>query len=419
MILIATSILMLGITMLLHTIMYLLVGITSNSNSSSIALPTAIDTSWYPPLNTSVSWLPSAINGTGTYGFIFNSSQTPVGVGYGTYNWCNMPHVRRQEYERPPAAYRLKYVEVIHRHHKRTPYAANCFPVEPEHWSCADEGLFYYAEPLNEGRPVAVNRSAPTYWSVFKDAQNPFSSMAGGFPGDCEFPQITRGGLDDAWQHGRDLFGVYRDLLGLIPDAQDEGTAPQGTFSCQCLYPVTSLCFRSGFGLAVPCLPSALSRMCLTLSLTTLAGVSFRVTNNVITSQVASMVLNGMFNMSSASSPIPLLVQPSTIDSLEPTYSCPAAASLQDTYGPGSTNPTWQAHLSESAPLYSALDRISGVSPSASDWHVSWDHYFDNLSARLCHSKPLPCNASDPTLCVTEAMANEVFRLGEWEYSWM
>ena len=186
----------------------------------------AADTSWYPPRNWSVNSLSSAINDTGTYGFIFNSSSTPSSVPYPTYNWCNMPHVRRQEYVRAPEGYTLRYVELIQRHHKRTPYAANCFPVETTPWSCADAGLFYYGEPLDP----QGNASAATYWTVFQGAQNPFNYVGGGCTGNCGFPQITRAGLDDAWEHGRDLYRVYHDELHLIPDAP-QGQVPRGRLS--------------------------------------------------------------------------------------------------------------------------------------------------------------------------------------------
>jgi hypothetical protein len=53
------------------------------------------------------------LNGTGTNSFVFNSSQLPVGTPYGTYNWCNMPHVRAQEYPRASEEYELVYVEVL------------------------------------------------------------------------------------------------------------------------------------------------------------------------------------------------------------------------------------------------------------------------------------------------------------------
>lgn len=81
-------------------------------------------------------------------------------------------------------------------------------------------------------------------------------------------------------------------------------------------------------------------------------------------------------------------------------------------------NSTWVAHLERTQALFEKLDTISAVSPDASDWHVSYDHYFDNLSARLCHNKPLPCNIDDPSKCIAEIEANEVFRLGEFEYSY-
>lgn len=323
-----------------------------------------VDLSWHAPNNSSVGDLSSAINGSGTYNFVFNSSQTPRSLPYSTYNWCNMPHVRPEEYEQPPTdRYKLEYVEVIHRHHKRTPYAANTFPVETDRWSCGDATLYRYGMPTS----LSGNRSAQAYLQALTDSVNPYAP-AGYPPYDCQFPQTTREGLDDSWQHGRDLYAVYHDRLRFIPDEEiDE-------------------------------------------------KVSFRVTNNVITSQVAGMLANGMFGVSG---PFPLHVQPSAVDSLEPSYPCPAANDGFAAIGPDSENPTWQSHLRASQRLFDRLDRISGIDPSSSDWHRSWDHYFDNLSARLCHGMPLPCNAEDPALCITQADADEVFRLGEFEYSWL
>ena len=53
--------------------------------------------------------------------------------------------------------------------------------------------------------------------------------------------------MEDSWQHGADLIGVYRDLLGFLPSQDEPGSSK----------------------------------------------VKYRVTNNVITSQVAGMVVNG------------------------------------------------------------------------------------------------------------------------------
>ena len=88
---------------------------------------------------------------------------------------------------------------------------------------------------------------------------------------------------------------------------------------------------------------------------------------------------------------IPLAVQPASIDSLEPKYTCDAGTALYASYGVESTNPNWTEHLTASQPLFNILDGISGVAPSDPGFHQSWDHYFDNLSSRLCHGKPLPC----------------------------
>lgn len=276
-----------------------------------------------------------------------------------------MPHARRSEYPEMNSSYVLEYVEVIHRHHKRTPYADNTFPIETYPWYCDDEALFFYGAP----QPTqGANHSTNTYWSVYTSSSNPLAPS--GFNGTCRFPQITREGLEDSWQHGKDLYGVYYELLGFLPEKYDPNL------------------------------------------------VSFRVTNNVITSQVAGMVTSGIFGDKSQQD-LFLLVQPASIDSLEPTYTCLAASRNFSTYGIGSSNPGWTLHLKAASDLFKNLDAVSGVLPTDSGFHMSFDHYFDNLSARLCHAKPLPCNSSNSSLCVTQEMADEVFRLGQYEYSYL
>lgn len=249
----------------------------------------------------------------------------------------------------------------IHRHHKRTPYAANTFPYEAISWSCSNEGLFYYGQPLN---PVS-DSAASTYWQVYTSTSNPLAPT--GFNGTCQFPQITRTGFEDSWQHGKDLFGVYHDLLNFLPAKKDNTS-------------------------------------------------SFRVTNNVITSQVGGMVVNSMYP--SSTGPFPLLIQPASIDSLEPAYSCASATLLAGNYSSGSTNANWTLHLNASKALYAQLDAVSGVSPTDAGFHMSFDHYFDNLSAKQCHAKPLPCNITNPALCVTQEQADTVYRLGQYEYAY-
>lgn len=199
--------------------------------------------------------------------------------------------------------------------------------------------------------------------------ENPFEATTTGWKGSCQFPQITSAGLDDSWQHGADLYGVYGDLLGFLPARDDE----EETWRKQ---------------------------------------VKYRVTNNVITSEVAGMVINGMWGTTAS---VPLLIQPSGVDSLEPDYTCDSS-STQFNDIESSNNTAWEAHLDAAQSLYETLDSISGVPSDDSGFHVSFDHYYDNLSARQCHAKPLPCNATTGE-CITQELADEVYRLGNWEYS--
>ncbi|KAF2722544.1 phosphoglycerate mutase-like protein [Polychaeton citri CBS 116435] len=317
---------------------------------------------WHAPQNWQVNDLDQVVNGSGIYGWTFDSSHNdPAST---KYNWCNMPHLAPHNYPHPPKGYKLEYVEVLHRHHKRTPYASNTFPEEAYVWDCNDEGLFFSGQPL---QPLS-EASANTYWDVYTSDANPL--RPDGFNGSCQFPQQTRGGLEDSHRHGADLKAVYGDMLRFIPSQYD---------------------------------PDVLS---------------YRVTNNVITSQVASMLVSGMYP-SLASKDVPLLIQPASIDSLEPAYPCPASDDLFSSYGVGSSSSAWLKHLQASQSLYKRLDALSGVSPTDPGWHKSWDHYFDNLSARLCHNKPLPCQIGNASNCVDTSTAEDVFRLGEYEYSFI
>ena len=144
--------------------------------------------------------------------------------------------------------------------------------------------------------------------------------------------------------------------------------------------------------------------------------VLFRVTNNQITSQVAGMFINGMWDTTES---IPLLIQQEDIDSLEPKYRCVAASNLFSAIE-SSSNPEWEEHLNKGKHIFTTLDHISGVPGSDEGFHASFDHYFDNLSARQCHGKPLPCKLVDgrnSSTCVGQELADAVYRMGQWEYS--
>lgn len=78
----------------------------------STAQNTSVDLGWHAPKKSWINDLGQVLNGTGTNGFVFDGSQLPPGAPYATYNWCNMPHVRPQEYPRAIKDYDLQYVEV-------------------------------------------------------------------------------------------------------------------------------------------------------------------------------------------------------------------------------------------------------------------------------------------------------------------
>ena len=74
----------------------------------------SIDKLWYPPDSNPINDLNTVINGTGVYGFVFNSSYAPVSNDYyGGYDYCNMPHVNKAQYLKPSDKFTLEYVEVV------------------------------------------------------------------------------------------------------------------------------------------------------------------------------------------------------------------------------------------------------------------------------------------------------------------
>ena len=158
----------------------------------------------------------------------------------------------------------------------------------------------------------------------------------------CQFPQITDQGLDDAFVHGKDLRAVYATRLGLSPE-YDATLAKIRTNSQK---------FQSFH-----------------LFQRSVAGV----TNNVITSQVASGLVAGLFPGPSTSS-IPVLVQPQNYDSLEPTYPCNKASSIRAAITSGRQGRQWIGHLSRSSSIYDKLDKVSGIPINDhAGWHDSFD----------------------------------------------
>ncbi|TFK19596.1 phosphoglycerate mutase-like protein [Coprinopsis marcescibilis] len=286
--------------------------------------------------------------------------------------WCNMPHVTPETYQTPPDNFVLEYVEVIQRHHKRTPYSSNIFPKEDIEWNCDDAGVLSGLHVTDGSRNGVVIQRTSDLYDV-----NPFKVLhQQGFVGsNCQFPQLTKGGFEDSITHGQDLRAVYGPLLSLSSS------------------PNTS-------------------------------EAQFRITNNPITSQVASGFFAGFYPAHDfAHQPLPIRIQPSSIDSLEPTYSCPRAGALRESFTTGENGSVWQEHLREAGVeggVWDVLDAVSGIRrDDTGGWHVSFDHYFDNFAGKQCHDKPLPCNISDPSNCISQDTAAKVYLTGHWEYEYL
>jgi hypothetical protein len=112
----------LGVLLILQIVVQEVIAMRSHPRLSAIIAATAfghynmaaasIDLGWYPPNATVINNLTNVVDAMGVYGFIYNNSY-PTDVPYGTYDWCNMPHVRKEEYQRPSDEYKLKYVELV------------------------------------------------------------------------------------------------------------------------------------------------------------------------------------------------------------------------------------------------------------------------------------------------------------------
>ncbi|KAH7888873.1 phosphoglycerate mutase-like protein [Phlebopus sp. FC_14] len=287
---------------------------------------------------------------------IYNSSATPSYLPWDTYNYCNAPHVNAEHYIEPEdTEATLVYLNVVIRHHKRTP--DNLFPSErylnpPSGWDCSDITQYDYAtisEPHNaedDMQPNASAGSAQVYHNTIIPDWHPFAAEI--WPGTCDAGQLTREGLEDAVRHGRDFWSVYHHKLNFLTRVN------QGE-------------------------------------------IHVRATTEVRTHQVAGAILYGM-DPSTRKERWPIRTQPQNIDSLVPNYDCPKADAIRAAY---QSIPAWTDHLVQHQDLQDRLDATLGTSGL-----TAWNS---------CH--PLPCNATGA--CISQKDADEVFRLGDWEYNYI
>lgn len=171
--------------------------------------------------------------------------------------------------------------------------------------------------------------------------------------------------MDDSHTHGTDLRSVYAPLLGLSSSIDYDTVAIRAyssSYSSDHGHENINLClFDPG------------------------------VTNNVITSQVAGGVVAGLFP-DTVGTPVQVLIQSDSFDSLEPAYSCPNSVTIMTNYK--TDNASWTGHLTAAAGLYEKLDAVSGIETNdTADWHTSFDQYVPYLSA-LTHQHSLILNLS-------------------------
>jgi acid phosphatase len=83
---------------------------------------------FYPPTLNDTSYITDSSRGT--YGGIYQSPtrEPNASLPYGTYDYCQMPHPRVQEYQLPEPVRngsvraKIVYLEYLQRHQRRTPY---------------------------------------------------------------------------------------------------------------------------------------------------------------------------------------------------------------------------------------------------------------------------------------------------------
>ncbi|KAL5354971.1 histidine phosphatase superfamily [Aspergillus floccosus] len=319
--------------------------------------------SFYPPLDHTTYISNTSL---GTYGGIYSapaSHASPHRAG-DPYNYCTMPHPRVESYSLPPpvanhsVSARLVYLEYVQRHQRRTPY--NILPGgENQPYNCDNINTYLYATP-SHGDPASV----PVYGQAYTDPSNPF--LTSYVNGTCQYPQLTLGGLLDGYQHGRDLWTVYGDKLGLFPATPDEENRK----------------------------------------------VWFRSSSSAITQDTASGVLRGIWPDHQAS--IPLHQQAAGIDTVNKGFPCPAQDTILSAI---QSTPEWNEHLAVTEQLRNQLVDMFDAGDDAS-WTSTFDHFCDNFQARLCNGYELPCRVGDDATCVTREQADEVFRAGDWEWNY-
>jgi acid phosphatase len=147
---------------------------------------------------------------------------------------------------------------------------------------------------------------------------------------------MTIGGVQDGYQHGKDLWGVYGEKLGLIPAEPN-------------------------------------------------SRVWFRSSESALTQASAGAVLRGMWPDHKGALPLHQMV--TSVNTVNSGYSCPAVSS---TLSSMKTTTQWKEHLAVTEELRSKLGAMLGATEIS--WQSTFDHFADNFQGRLCNGYDLPCS---------------------------
>ncbi|THG96106.1 hypothetical protein EW145_g7840 [Phellinidium pouzarii] len=316
------------------------------------------------------------------YNGVYNSSVTPSDLPWNTYNYCNAPHVNAAHYTKPAnvSGSVLVYMNVMIRHHKRTP--DNLYPEEaelnpPSGWDCTNFLQMNYG-----------GGTAPVFHETDVPPWHPFLSQF--WNGTCDEGQLTAAGLADAVKHGKVGLSLYLVLiLASSPFLLFVSTSKL----TQDFWSV----YHDKVGFLQSVNPN---------------DILVRTSTEPRTFQVAGGLLYGM-DASTATKTWKVVTQPSTIDSLPPDYACPNADNVRAAY---QSVPAWTDHLEQNADLQDRLGTTLGTT-GLSAWTSWYDHFFDTFTSRTCNDHPLPCNSTGA--CVSEEDASRVHAIGDFEYNYI
>jgi hypothetical protein len=253
--------------------------------------------------------------------------------------------------------------------------------------------------------------SANIYHETDSPAQHPFLSQI--WNGTCDEGQLTRGGLDDSVihgkvyrltsvgcvceaHHGKDFWGVYHDKLHFLTEVDEDQ-----------LYVRTSTETRT-FQVAGGMLYGMDKRMAAkTFKVYTQPSVvrSFLLLPSSVEAdhETSDRLLGSELRLSCgrrSSQRIPICA---CMDRPPPGKLRSPDASRPDV---GDAGPLRLEQL-----VYVANHVIGGSLTASLD-----DHYFDTFTSRTCNAHSLPCNTTGA--CVSQADADRVFALGDFEYKY-